>query len=190
MGVIGMTLTGDDQVVGMQLDTQGQYLLFVSEFGLGKRTDMEEFTVQHRGGKGVKCYKITEKTGDVVGVKAVNENNEVILISTEGIIIRLLVSDISVLGRITSGVKLMAIDMDTDITVANFTKVRESNTAPAAATEEEVIKNLEKELDEDNIALEPVEYPEDKAEKQAFEDESFVKESYEDQLEENNQQDF
>jgi DNA gyrase subunit A len=144
MGVIGMTLTGDDQVVGMQLNTQGQYLLFVSENGMGKRTDMEEFTVQRRGGKGVKCYKITEKTGNVIGVKAVNEENEVMLITTEGIIIRLMVNDISLLGRITSGVKL--IDMDDDITVANFTKVRESNTT----TTEEVIKILEKELDEEN----------------------------------------
>jgi DNA gyrase subunit A len=144
MGVIGMTLTGDDQVVGMQLNTQGQYLLFVSENGMGKRTEMEEFTVQRRGGKGVKCYKITEKTGNVVGVKAVNEENEVMLITTEGIIIRLMVNDISLLGRITSGVKL--IDMDDDITVANFTKVRESNTT----TTEEVIKILEKELDEEN----------------------------------------
>lgn len=183
MGVIGMTLTGDDQIVGMQLNTQGQYMLFVSEFGLGKRTEMEEFTVQHRGGKGVKCYKITEKTGDVVGVKAVNEENEIMLITTEGIIIRLLVSDISVLGRITSGVKLMAIDTDTDITVANLAKVREGNNAPAAATEEEVIKNLEKELDEENIAIEPVEYPEDKVDYQEPDEEAFVETSYEDQLE-------
>jgi len=158
MGVIGMTLTGDDQIVGMQLNTQGQYLLFVSENGMGKRTEMEEFTVQRRGGKGVKCYKITEKTGDVVGVKAVNEENEVILITTEGIIIRLMVSDISVLGRITSGVKLISIDTDTNITVASFAKVRESNNI---TSDEDVIKNLEKELDEENIAVDPVDYGED-----------------------------
>jgi DNA gyrase subunit A len=142
----------------MQLNTQGEYLLFVSDNGMGKRTEMEEFTVQRRGGKGVKCYKITEKTGDVVGVKAVNEDNEVILITTEGIIIRLMVSDISVLGRITSGVKLISIDTDTDITVASFAKVRESNTT---TTEEDVIKNLEKELDEENLIVEHVEYPDD-----------------------------
>ena len=97
-------------------------MLFVSENGMGKRTEMEEFSVQRRGGKGVKCYKITEKTGDVIGVKAVNEDNEVMLITTEGIIIRLMVSDISVLGRITSGVKLMNIDTETDIRVANIAK--------------------------------------------------------------------
>ncbi len=159
MGVIGMTLTGDDQIVGMQLNTQGEYLLFVSENGMGKRTEMEEFTVQRRGGKGVKCYKITEKTGDVVGVKAVNEENEVILITTEGIIIRLMVKDISVLGRITSGVKLMSINAETDITVASFTKVKESNVENSS--EDELIKNLEKELEEENIVGEPIDYPED-----------------------------
>ncbi len=155
MGVIGMTLTGDDQIVGMQMHTQGQYLLIVSENGMGKRTDIEEFTVQRRGGKGVKCYKITEKTGDVIGVKAVNDENEVMLITTEGIIIRLTVKDISVLGRITSGVKLMSINAETDIKVASFAKVRESNTT---TSDEELIKNLEKELDEENIPIEPVDY--------------------------------
>ncbi|MDD3173037.1 MAG: DNA gyrase subunit A [Herbinix sp.] len=151
MGVIGMTLTGDDQVVGMQLNTQGDYLLFVSENGMGKRTELNEFTLQRRGGKGVKCYKIMEKTGDVIGVKAVNEENEVMLITTEGIIIRIMVSDISVLGRITSGVKLMNIDTETNIKVANFTKVRESS---IATTDEELIKNLEKEMHEDNQIVE------------------------------------
>ncbi len=155
MGVIGMTLTGDDEIVGMQLNTQGNYLLFVSENGMGKRTEMEEFTVQRRGGKGVKCYKITDKTGDVIGVKAVNEENEVMLITTEGIVIRLMVNDISVLGRITSGVKLMSINADTDITVASFAKVRESNNQ---TSEEELIKNLEKELDEENIVVDPIDY--------------------------------
>ncbi len=155
MGVIGMTLTGEDQIVGMQMDTQGQYLLIVSENGMGKRTDIEEFSVQRRGGKGVKCYKITEKTGDVIGVKAVNDEDEVMLITTEGIIIRLMVSDISDLGRITSGVKLMSINAETDIKVASFAKVRESNNA---TTEEELIKNLEKELDEENVPVEPLDY--------------------------------
>ncbi len=147
MGVIGMTLTGDDQVIGMQLHTQGKYLLFVSENGMGKRTELEEFTVQRRGGKGVKCYKITEKTGDVIGVKAVDEDNEVMLITTEGIIIRLMINDISVLGRITSGVKLINLDMEKDITVASVAKVRESDNA---ATGEELILNLEKELNEES----------------------------------------
>ncbi len=155
MGVIGMTLTGEDQIVGMQMDTQGQYLLIVSENGMGKRTGIEEFSVQRRGGKGVKCYKITEKTGDVIGVKAVNDEDEVMLITTEGIIIRLMVSDISDLGRITSGVKLMSIDAETDIKVASFAKVKESNNA---TTDEELIKNLEKELDEENVPVDPVDY--------------------------------
>ena len=123
MGVRGMNLSDTDEIVGMQLDTQGDCLLFVSEKGMGKRTSVSEFTCQNRGGKGVKCYKITEKTGNVVGVKAVNEDNEVILITTEGIIIRLQCSDISMLGRITSGVKL--INLDEGVTVASFAKVRE-----------------------------------------------------------------
>ena len=125
MGVIGMSLTDGDEVVGMQLNTQGDALLIVSEKGLGKATLMTEFTPQNRGGKGVKCYKITEKTGNIVGVKAVNQDSEIMLITTEGIIIRMKVIDISLLGRVTSGVKL--IDMDDDITVASIAKVREDN---------------------------------------------------------------
>lgn len=122
MGVIGMALNSDDEVVGMQLNTQGTHLLFVSERGLGKRTEMNEFSVQYRGGKGVKCYKLTEKTGHLVGVKAVDEQNEVILITSGGTTIRLLVRDISILGRITSGVKL--IEIKTDISVASFIRVK------------------------------------------------------------------
>lgn len=148
MGVIGMNLTEDDEVVGMQLDTQGQYLLFVSENGMGKRTDMDEFSVQRRGGKGVKCYKVTEKTGDVIGVKAVNDDNEIMIITTEGIIIRLMTDDISNLGRITSGVKLINLSAEKDIKVASFAKVRESENK----TEDELIQNLEKELEEENEA--------------------------------------
>ncbi|MBP1753909.1 MAG: gyrA [Firmicutes bacterium] len=154
MGVIGMTLNEEDEIVGMQLHTQGQYLLFVSENGLGKRTEMDEFSVQRRGGKGVKCYKITEKTGDVIGVKAVNDENEVMLITNEGIIIRIEVKDISVLGRITSGVKLMDVDVDMNIKVANLTKVREST----AATEDELIKKLESELEEENLVVDTSEF--------------------------------
>lgn len=123
MGVRGMNLSDGDEVVGMQLNSQGHYLLIVSENGMGKRTSVGEFTVQNRGGKGVKCYKITEKTGNVVGVKAVNEENEVMLITTEGIIIRLQCSDMSILGRITSGVKL--INLTEGVTVASIAKVRE-----------------------------------------------------------------
>lgn len=90
---------------------------------MGKRTAMEEFTSQNRGGKGVKCYKITEKTGNVVGVKAVNEDNEIMIINTEGIVIRMECNSISVLGRITSGVKL--INLNDNATVASIAKVRD-----------------------------------------------------------------
>lgn len=123
MGVIGMSLMDGDEVIGMQMDSQGEYLLIASEKGLGKRTRMEEFTAQNRGGKGVKCYKITERTGNLIGIKAVNEENEIMMITTGGIIIRMKVGDISIVGRVTSGVKL--IDMNEDVTVASIAKVRE-----------------------------------------------------------------
>ena len=123
MGVIGMNLSDGDEIVGMQLDHQGDSLLIVSENGLGKRTYLDEFTVQKRGGKGIKCYKITEKTGDVVGVKAVNDDHEIMMITTEGIIIQLRMEDISTLGRITSGVKM--INLDENVKVARIAKVRE-----------------------------------------------------------------
>ncbi len=123
MGVIGMNLDDEDEIIGMQLDSQGECLLIVSENGMGKRTDLNEFSVQKRGGKGVKCYKITEKTGYVVGVKAVNDDQEVMLITTEGVIIQLRAEDISTLGRITSGVKL--INLDEGVKVAQIAKVRE-----------------------------------------------------------------
>ena len=126
MGVIGMKLDKEDEVIGMQLDSQGDSLLIVSEKGMGKRTLMEEFTPQIRGGKGVKCYKINNKTGNIVGVKAVKDENEIMLITTEGIIIRMAVDSISKLGRITSGVKLINMDLEKDITVASIAKVRES----------------------------------------------------------------
>ena len=119
-----MNLSDRDEVIGMQLDSQGSELLIVSEKGMGKRTDMIEFTRQNRGGKGVKCYKITEKTGNVVGVKAVNEDDEMI-INTEGIIIRMKCEGISVLGRITSGVKLINLK-EGDI-VASIAKVRKGD---------------------------------------------------------------
>lgn len=127
MGVIGMNLSYDDEVVAMQLNTQGTHMLIVSEYGMGKRTDIDEFTVQHRGGKGIKCYKITEKTGNVVAAKAVNEDTEVMIINTEGIIIQLMVSEVSVLGRITSGVKMIEMDSENkEVVVASMTRVRET----------------------------------------------------------------
>ena len=124
MGVRGINLTDGDEVVAMQLTDQGEQLLIVSEKGLGKRTVMEEFSSQNRGGKGVKCYKITEKTGEVVGAKAVNEEDEIMIINTEGIIIRMECKGISVLGRITSGVKL--INLRENEIVASIAKVKET----------------------------------------------------------------
>lgn len=134
MGVIGMNLDDGDEIVGMQINTQGEALLIISENGLGKRTDIDEFAVQRRGGKGVKCYKITEKTGNVIGVKAVNAGQEIMLITTGGIIIRMSVDSISMLGRITSGVKL--IEMEEDIKVAGVAKVREEIEDGGEDTEE------------------------------------------------------
>ena len=124
MGVRGMNLSDRDEVIGMQLHTQGDYLLIASEKGMGKRTAIEEFTCQNRGGKGVKCYKITEKTGNVIGVKAVNEDNEIMIINTEGIVIRMECAGISILGRVASGVKL--INLDSNTKVASIAKVRET----------------------------------------------------------------
>ena len=124
MGVRGMNLTDQDEIVGMQLDEQGDSLLIISEKGLGKRTKLEEFTVQKRGGKGVKCYKIADKTGYVVGVKAVTDEHEIMIITTGGIIIQLRMDEISMLGRITSGVKM--INLDENVKVAKIAKVRSS----------------------------------------------------------------
>ena len=125
MGVRGMNLGDRDEVIGMQLDSQGSHLLIVSEKGMGKRTLMGEFGRQNRGGKGVKCYKITEKTGNVVGIKAVDNDNEIMIINTEGIVIRMKCADISTLGRVTSGVKL--INLTNEVTVASIAKVRKGD---------------------------------------------------------------
>ena len=157
MGVIGMNLIDGDEVIGMQLDTQGKYLLIVSENGLGKLTAIEEFSSQNRGGKGVKCYKITDKTGNVIGVKAVNEEDEVMMITTEGIIIRFACKDISKLGRITSGVKLM--NVDTDVSVASIAKVRQEVNKSESAEEsaqqiEEELKNEIRYSEEDDVSEE------------------------------------
>ena len=140
-----MNLDPGDEVVAMQLNSQGDYLLVVSENGMGKRTAMSEFTCQNRGGKGVKCYKITEKTGNVIGAKAVNEENEIMMITTEGIIIRITCAGISILGRITSGVKL--INLDEGVTVASLAKVREKveENANGGSSEEPVEEADEKE---------------------------------------------
>ena len=123
MGVIGMNLSKDDEIVGMQLEHQGETLLIVSEKGMGKRTYLNEFHVQNRGGKGVRCYKIVEKTGNVIGVKAVNNDHEIMMITDEGIIIQIAMDDVSIQGRNTSGVKLM--NLDEDVKIAQIAKVRE-----------------------------------------------------------------
>ena len=144
MGVRGINLSDGDEVVAMQLTSQGHYLLIVSSRGLGKLTSVGEFTVQNRGGKGVKCYKITEKTGNVTGAKVVNKDNEIIMITTEGIIIRLHCSDISILGRITSGVKL--INLDENVKVAGIAKVREKKEEPSSSEGEEEDKDSASEI--------------------------------------------
>ncbi len=126
IGVRGMNLGYDDEVVAMQMNTQGENLLLVSEFGMGKRTDINDFAVQHRGGKGVKCYKIMEKTGNVIGAKAVENGTEIMLITNEGIVIRIGVDDISVLGRVTSGVKLMNLDSRGDVKIASIARVHQT----------------------------------------------------------------
>ena len=136
MGVRGINLVDDDEVVGMQMHTQGKYMLIVSDKGLGKRTNMEDFKVQIRGGKGVRCYKITEKTGNVVGAKAVDDDNEIMIINTEGIIIRMNVNNISILGRNTSGVKLINMNTENNVKVASFTKVREDEKTASESVDE------------------------------------------------------
>ena len=151
MGVIGMNLDDGDEIVGMQLDHQGDSLLIVSENGLGKRTYLEEFKIQYRGGKGVKCYKVTDKTGYVVGVKAVTDEHEIMMITTEGIIIQLRMDDISTLGRITSGVKM--INLDSKVKVAKIAKVREKVSDGNQELSDEEVMESEKENSDEDVAL-------------------------------------
>ena len=142
MGVIGINLGDSDELIGMQLSSEGEDLLIVSENGMGKRTPMEEFTLQNRGGKGLRCYKITEKTGYVVGAKMVSDGEEIMMITTEGVVIRMDSSSISVIGRNTSGVKLMNVDSESNVTVASVTKVK------ITESEEENGEEAEKETDQ------------------------------------------
>ncbi|MBQ9642886.1 MAG: DNA gyrase subunit A, partial [Lachnospiraceae bacterium] len=114
----------NDEIVGMQIDTQGDDLLLATENGMGKRTHFGEFRLQNRGGKGLKCYKITDKTGELIGVKAVTDDSELLMITTAGIIIQIRMSDVSTVGRITQGVKL--INLDPGMKVVKIAKVRES----------------------------------------------------------------
>ena len=124
MGVKGIHLGKDDIVISMQMSSQGEKILLVTENGMGKRTLISEFNVQNRGGKGVKCYKITEKTGDLVGAKIVTDENDVMIITTEGIIIRTSCDGISTLGRVTSGVKIINLNYDNNVKVASMTEVQ------------------------------------------------------------------
>ena len=150
MGVIGMRFEDGDEVIGMQMASQGDSLLVVSENGMGKRTVISEFSAQNRGGKGVICYKITEKTGCLIGAKLVDDGREIMMITTEGIVIRMVVDDISVIGRNTSGVKLMAIDHDSDIKVASIAKVRESVTKDSNVYNEEYIEDENSDSEEES----------------------------------------
>ena len=156
MGVRGIELNQDDEVISMQLESQGECVLIVSANGMGKRTPFTDFKLQNRGGKGVKCYKISDKTGEVVGAKAVNDGNEIMMITNEGIVIRMFVDDISILGRVTLGVKLMNTGDKDDIVVASITKVKESVTeadaleAARLSEENETLVEGSEELSEDS----------------------------------------
>ncbi|MDE6365912.1 MAG: DNA gyrase subunit A [Lachnospiraceae bacterium] len=168
MGVIGMNLDDGDEIIGMQLDTQGDALLIVSEMGMGKRTLLDEFTVQKRGGKGVRCYRITEKTGNVVGIKGVNDDHEIMMITTEGVIIQIPVGDISIYGRNTSGVKLINLD-DENVKVAKIAKVREKlsdGTQEFEDVDEALNKVVDEPVEGEAVILDEAfedEVPEDKA---------------------------
>lgn len=124
MGVKGIHLGKDDIVISMQMSSQGEKILLVTENGMGKRTLISEFNAQNRGGKGVKCYKITDKTGDLVGAKIVTDENDIMIITTEGIIIRTSCEGISTLGRVTSGVKVINLNYDNNVKVASMTEVQ------------------------------------------------------------------
>ena len=141
-----MNLDDGDEVVGMQLKSQGDSLLIVTENGMGKRTDISEFTLQRRGGKGLKCYKITERTGYVIGVKSVNEDHEVMLITDKGIIIQIRANDVSNIGRITMGVKIMNLDINSKI--VKIAKVRDKIEGEEIA--EEVTEASEEDKEGDN----------------------------------------
>ena len=149
-GVIGMKLDEGDEVIGMQMASQGEYMLVASEKGYGKRTRISEFKLQLRGGKGLLCYNVTEKTGNLVGMKLLDDGRDIMLITNEGILIRMCVDDISIIGRNTSGVKLMSIDADSDVRVASIAKVRESS----RQDEEENVEDPENPENEDEETTE------------------------------------
>jgi len=149
MGVYGMRLTEDNEIVSMVDTSEAEHVLFISENGYGKRTAPEEFALHHRGGKGMRCYNVIDKTGPLVGARMVDNTDEVIMITNEGILIRIPVSDISILGRNTSGVKCMNVDAESDIRVANFAKVCETEGFVIPGTEE---ASAEEASDPDNEA--------------------------------------
>ena len=151
MGVKGISLSKDDKVISLIMGSHGDHILFVTKNGMGKKTDITEFSSQNRGGKGLKCYKITEKTGNLVGAKIVNDENEMMLITNEGIIIRFDSSDVSALGRVTSGVKLMNIDYENGVFVAAITKVRDK---PAEISSSDIV-------DEDEVETTAIEVIDD-----------------------------
>ncbi|MCR5426208.1 MAG: DNA gyrase subunit A [Lachnospiraceae bacterium] len=161
MGVIGMNLNPDDEIVAMQLNTQGEYLLLLSNRGMGKRTKIDEFTIQRRGGKGVKCYKVTEKTGELMGAKAVHGDEEIIMMTTDGVTIRIRVEDIKVLSRITSGVKLM--NLEDGVVIAQAAKVRDrlSNGEKEFDNVEDAENSLPEYEEDDEDVIFPVEEDED-----------------------------
>ena len=122
MGVKGITLSNDDKVVSMSLCEEGTDVLVVSENGFGKRTDINEYRTQIRAGKGIKTYNIAEKTGKLVGAEMVNEDDEMMIINSDGVLIRLRVNEISLFGRVTSGVKLMK--TDDEVNVVSISKIK------------------------------------------------------------------
>ncbi len=149
MGVFGMRLGDGDEVVSMFCTDEGEKILFMSENGYGKRTDPDEFTTHNRNGKGVRCYKIADKTGELIGARMVDEDDEIIIITNEGILIRIPVNTISVIGRDTSGVKCMNVDSENEVRVANFAKVRETENQ----TDEQMLSELEGEMSLENAEV-------------------------------------
>ena len=152
MGVRGISLDADDEVIGMQKLSQGDYVLVVSEKGMGKLTHVDEFKAQKRGGKGLHCYRITEKTGKLVGFKLTSKEREIMLITNEGVIIRMSLKDAKDIGRNTSGVKFMNIDPESDTVIASIAKVRESTTEAyeAELAETETVPEDTEDAGEDN----------------------------------------
>ena len=157
MGVYGMRLSEDNEIVSMVDTSEAEHVLFISENGYGKRTAPEEFALHHRGGKGMRCYNVIDKTGPLVGARMVDNTDEVIMITNEGILIRIPVADISVLGRSTSGVKCMNVDAESDIRVANFAKVCETEGFVIPGTEDAEGTDVSENADTDAEGSDPVE---------------------------------